>query len=61
MITCWSRYDGVLFKQTFTFFGLQPDSKYEVRVRAKNEEGWSETGKSFIFTTSRCSEHQNKS
>ena len=49
------RYDGVIFKQTFTFFGLKPDSQYEVRVRAKNEEGWSESGKSFIFTTPRYS------
>jgi len=51
------RYDGVIFKQTFPFYGLQPDSKYEVRVRAKNEEGWSEPGKSFIFTTPRFDRH----
>ena len=52
-ILLFHRYDGVIFKQTFTFFGLQPHSQYEVRVRAKNEEGWSESGKSFIFTTPR--------
>ena len=45
------RYDGVVFKETFTFFALRPDSKYEVRVRAKNEEGWSDAAKEFIFTT----------
>ena len=54
---CLSRYDGVVFKQTFPFYGLRPDSKYEVRVRAKNEEGWSEPGKSFIFTTPKFDRH----
>ena len=57
LILHYHRYDGVIFKQTFSFYGLQPDSKYEVRVRAKNEEGWSEPGKSFIFTTPRFDRH----
>ena len=57
LILHYHRYDGVIFKQTFSFYGLQPDSKYEVRVRAKNEEGWSEPGKSFIFTTPRWDRH----
>jgi len=45
------RYDGVVFKGSFTFFGLEPGSKYEVRIQARNEEGWSERGRSFLFTT----------
>ena len=45
------RYDGVISREKFTFFALRPDSKYEVRLRAKNEEGWSEAAKEFIFTT----------
>ena len=45
------RYDGVVFKGYFTFYTLEPGSKYEVRVQAKNEEGWSEIGRSFMFTT----------
>ena len=46
-----SRYDGVVFKGSFTFFGLEPGSKYEVRIQARNEEGWSERGRSFVLTT----------
>lgn len=46
-----SRYDGVVTRETFTFFALSPDRSYEVRLRAKNEEGWSEAAKEFIFTT----------
>ena len=45
------RYDGVVFKGSFTFYALEPGSKYEVRVQAKNEEGWSERGRSFMFST----------
>lgn len=44
------RYDGVIFKGSFTFFGLEAGSKYEVRIQARNEEGWSERGRSFMFT-----------
>ena len=46
-----SRYDGVVTRETFTFFALSPERSYEVRLRAKNEEGWSEAAKEFIFTT----------
>ena len=46
-----SRYDGVVFQGSFTFYGLQPGSIYQVLVRAKNEEGWSDKGKPFQFST----------
>jgi len=45
------RYDGVVFKGSFSFYALEPGSKYEVRVQAKNEEGWSERGRPFMFST----------
>ena len=45
------RYDGVLFKGSFGFYGLKPGKKYEVMVLVKNEIGWSEMHKSFVFTT----------
>ena len=45
------RYDGLVFKGSFTFYVLEHGSKYEVRVQAKNEEGQSERGRSFEFTT----------
>ena len=41
----------MVFKGSFTFYALEPGSKYEVRVQAKNEEGWSERGRSFMFST----------
>ena len=39
------RYDGVVFKGSFTFHALVPGSEYEVRVQARNDEGWSERSK----------------
>ena len=41
----------MVFKGSFTFYALEPGSKYEVRVQAKNEEGWSERGRSLMFST----------
>ena len=41
----------MVFKGSFTFYALEPGGKYEVRVQAKNEEGWSERGRSFMFST----------
>ena len=41
----------MVFKGSFTFYALEPGCKYEVRVQAKNEEGWSERGRPFMFST----------
>jgi Fibronectin type III domain len=31
--------------------GLNPDSEYEVRIRAMNRQGWSQLSEPFFFTT----------
>ena len=36
---------------SYVFFALEPNTKYEVRLQAKNLHGWSEFSADFIFTT----------
>ena len=48
------RYDGVVFKGSFTFHALVPGSEYEVRVQARNDEGWSERSKVPNYTQYRA-------
>jgi hypothetical protein len=33
------------------FFALEPNSRYEARVQAKNQHGWSKFSELFVFST----------
>ena len=35
----------------FTFFGLDPNSEYEVIIQSRNREGWSDPSEIFKFRT----------
>ena len=48
-----SRYESVIFHGQFTFYTLEPESRYEVLVQARNELGWSDQGQTFTFSTPR--------
>jgi len=48
-----NRFEGVIFQEEYLFRNLMPESEYEVTIEARNEEGWSEPGASFRFTTPR--------
>jgi hypothetical protein len=37
--------------QAHLFRDLQPNSRYEVILQSKNKFGWSDSTKSFVFTT----------
>jgi len=41
------------FKQfgSYVFFALEPATKYEVRLQARNDHGWSKFSRDFIFST----------
>jgi len=47
------RYESVIFHGQFTFYTLEPESRYEVLVQARNELGWSDQGQTFTFSTPR--------
>ena len=47
------RFEGVIFQEEYLFRNLMPESEYEVSIEARNEEGWSEPGATFRFTTPR--------
>ena len=36
---------------SYVFFALEPNTKYEVRLQAKNLHGWSQFSEDFVFTT----------
>jgi hypothetical protein len=40
------RHDG-----SYMFFALEPNSRYEARVQAKNQHGWSKFSELFVFST----------
>ena len=36
---------------SYVFFALEPNTRYEVRLQARNFQGWSEFSEDFTFTT----------
>ena len=36
---------------SYVFFALEPNTRYEVRLQARNLQGWSEFSEDFTFTT----------
>ena len=36
---------------SYVFFALEPNTKYEVRLQARNRHGWSEFSQDFVFST----------
>ena len=38
---------------TFSFKFLNPNTEYEVKIRARNKHGWSQEEPVFVFKTSR--------
>ena len=36
---------------SYVFFALEPHTKYEVRLQARNRHGWSEFSQDFVFST----------
>jgi len=45
------REKGLTFSGSFNFFGLNPDTHYEVIIQSRNMEGWSDPSPIFKFAT----------
>jgi len=39
------------YENSYLFFALEPNTKYQVMIQARNEHGWGEYSEEFIFTT----------
>ena len=42
---------GIRFSGSFKFFGLEPDTGYEVIIQTRNKKGWSDPSNIFKFRT----------